>query len=231
MKDMITGVTTRVSTDSSGGQGNDFSFATTISADGRFVAFESNASNLVDGDTNGVRDIFMKDMITGVTTRVSTSSSGGEGNSTSYGAAVSADGRFVAFQSSASNLVDGDTNARRDVFIKELTKLGVQQMSGMVVSNRASAGVTLGLVKRYRNELLQYRSNIGASTLRIQSFASNLGVSSENFRSAESRIVDADIAAEAAESIRLQILRQSATSLLRQANLAPQIALDLLRNA
>ena len=60
---------------------------------------------------------------------------------------------------------------------------------------------------------------------------SNLGISSENFKSAESRIVDADIAAEAAESLRLQILRQSATSLLRQANLAPQIALDLLRNA
>ena len=109
--DRQTGATERVSVDSAGNEGNDASGVTTaISADGRFVAFGSAASNLVPADTNGQLDIFVHDLQTGTTERVSVDSAGAEGNGESIGPAISADGRFVAFGSWASNLVPGDTN-------------------------------------------------------------------------------------------------------------------------
>jgi len=119
IKDTLTGVTTRVSTSSAGVQGGGDSFVSAISADGRYVAFSSDATNLVAGDTNGTSDAFIKDTLTGVTTRVSTSSAGGEGNSSSNVSAISADGRYVAFSSDATNLVAGDTNGTYDAFIKD----------------------------------------------------------------------------------------------------------------
>ncbi|MEZ4512377.1 MAG: thrombospondin type 3 repeat-containing protein [Chloroflexota bacterium] len=117
--DRQTGATSRVSVGSSGSQGNHFSFSPSISGDGRFVAFESYASNLVSGDTNGVPDIFVHDRQTGATSRISVNSSGSQGNSFSIFPSISSDGRFVAFQSGASNLVSGDTNGRPDVFVAE----------------------------------------------------------------------------------------------------------------
>lgn len=112
--------TERVSVDSSGAQANGLSDHPTISADGRFVAFEgANASNLVPSDTNGVADVFVRDRQLGTTERVSVDSAGGQSNSGSAFAAISADGRFVAFQSVASNLVPGDTNSQIDVFVHD----------------------------------------------------------------------------------------------------------------
>jgi hypothetical protein len=83
------------------------------------VAFYSEAANLVSGDTNGSADIFVHDRQTGATTRVSVDSAGNQGNSHSYYPAISADGRYVAFSSDASNLVLGDTNGIRDVFVHD----------------------------------------------------------------------------------------------------------------
>ncbi len=117
--DRQTGATTRVSVDSSGGQGNDTSYLPSISADGRFVAFGSLARNLVPGDTNGYTDVFVHDRQIGTTTLVSVDSSGGQGNDTSYDPSISADGRLVAFASYATNLVPGDTNRRLDVFVHD----------------------------------------------------------------------------------------------------------------
>jgi Tol biopolymer transport system component len=119
VRDRQTGVTTRVSVTSDGTQGNGSSYAPAISADGRYVAFESSASNLVSGDTNGFGDVFVRDRQTGVTTRVSVASDGTQGDSGSYAPAVSADGRYVAFASPASNLVSGDTNGFGDVFVHD----------------------------------------------------------------------------------------------------------------
>ena len=92
---------TRVSVDSAGNQANDSSVNPSISADGRFVAFESNASNIVPGDTNSTRDIFVVDTLTNTTTRVSVDSAGNQANDSSVNPSISADGRFVAFESNA----------------------------------------------------------------------------------------------------------------------------------
>ena len=116
--DRQTGITTRVSVDSDGMQVNDPSASPSISLDGRYVAFESIASNLVAGDTNGSQDIFVHDRQTGITTRVSVDSNGMQVNDPSASPSISLDGRYVAFESIASNLVEGDTNGSQDVFVR-----------------------------------------------------------------------------------------------------------------
>ena len=137
VRDRQTGETTRVSLDSAGSQGNGTSWTPSISADGRFVAFHSLASNLVPGDTNGWDDVFVHDRQTGETTRVSVDSSGVQGDGDSRFAFISADGRFVAYHSNASNLVPGDTNGSLDVFAhdrqsgeRELVSLGSSGTQG-----------------------------------------------------------------------------------------------------
>jgi Tol biopolymer transport system component len=110
---------TRVSVASDGTQGDDASFRTSISGHGRLVAFSSDASNLVPGDTNEQEDVFVHDRWTGVTERVSVASDGAQGNGKASGPSISAEGRFVAFGSLASNLVPGDTNGQEDVFVHD----------------------------------------------------------------------------------------------------------------
>lgn len=103
-----------------------------ISADGRYVTFFSNSPNLVAGDTNGTRDIFIRDLLLGTTERVSVNSDEGQGTSSgytplfseSYAPAISANGRFVTFFSDANNLVLDDTNSANDVFVRDL-QLGI----------------------------------------------------------------------------------------------------------
>lgn len=113
------GATSRVSVGPDSVQGNNRSQEPSISANGRFVAFESDASNLVVGDTNGVTDIFVHDRQTGTTSRVSIKTGGTQGNGNSYAPSISADGRYVAFESDASNLVDNDTNGLSDIFVHD----------------------------------------------------------------------------------------------------------------
>lgn len=117
--DRETGQQRRVSVASNGTAGNDWSFLGQISADGRFVCFTSFASNLVPGDSNGTVDAFVHDRQTGQTTRVSVSSAGQQGNGPSGAYAISADGRFVAIASHATNLVQGDTNGSMDAFVHD----------------------------------------------------------------------------------------------------------------
>ncbi|PKN44253.1 MAG: hypothetical protein CVU59_12115, partial [Deltaproteobacteria bacterium HGW-Deltaproteobacteria-17] len=119
-KDMVAGDTVRVSTDPSGGQAAGTSQSAAISSDGRYVAFESGAANLVAGDTNIATDVFRKDLVTGETLRVSTDSTGAQSNALSRGAAINSDGRYVLFRSGATNLVAGDTGVADDVFRKDL---------------------------------------------------------------------------------------------------------------
>jgi uncharacterized repeat protein (TIGR01451 family) len=114
------GNTTRVSVGSGGVEANNYSGSPNLSADGRFVAFVSDADNLVLGDNNGFRDVFVHDRQTHATTRINVNSNGAEANKdSSPPPAISADGRFVAFVSKADNLVPGDNNGKYDVFVHD----------------------------------------------------------------------------------------------------------------
>jgi len=106
-----------VSVSSDGQQGDLASSGPFLSTDARYVAFASDATNLVPGDSNAWSDVFLHDRWTGRTWRVSTDLLGNESNEWSGVPSISADGRFVAFRSGASNLVPGDTNGVGDVFI------------------------------------------------------------------------------------------------------------------
>jgi hypothetical protein len=127
--DRTTGVTERVSVSSSGIQGNFLSLWPALSADGRYVAFTSYATNLVSGDTNGQIDVFVHDRQTGATERVSVDSSGNQGDDFSIYPSLSSDGRFVAFRSLATNLVAGDTNSAEDVFVRDRTSKVTERVS------------------------------------------------------------------------------------------------------
>jgi Tol biopolymer transport system component len=117
--DRQTEQTERVSIASDGTQGNQDSYWPALSADGRYVAFHSTASNLVADDTNDSEDVFVHDRQTGQTERVSISSDGTEANERSYQPAISADGRYVAFYTLATNLVPGDTNGVVDILVHD----------------------------------------------------------------------------------------------------------------
>jgi Tol biopolymer transport system component len=118
--DRQTGQTSRVSVASDGTESDGSSGASTISADGRYIAFVSDASNLIsDGSVYGIFDAFVHDRQTGQTSLVSVASDGTKGNQPSYRADISADGRYIAFDSHASNLVNDDTNNWEDVFVHD----------------------------------------------------------------------------------------------------------------
>ena len=124
LHDQASGVTARISVSSAGRQANGPSSFATISADGRYVAFQSMASNLVKGDTNRMSDVFVRDLATGKTTRISVNSRGRQARCNlsyceSTEPALSAHGRYVAFESSATNLVPHDTNRLGDVFVRD----------------------------------------------------------------------------------------------------------------
>jgi Tol biopolymer transport system component len=129
VRDRMLGTTEVVSVSSAGAQGDADSACPSISADGRYIAFQSDAADLVEGDTNGVWDVFVHDRLTGETDRVSISSAGTEGNGNSYDPSISADGRYVAFPSCASNLVESDTNGSPDVFVHDRQTGGTERVS------------------------------------------------------------------------------------------------------
>jgi Tol biopolymer transport system component len=119
VRDRQAGTTTLASSDNSGNQGNGDSFYPSISADGRYVAFQSDATNLVPGGTSGSQ-IFIRDRQANTTTLASSDNSGNQGNDDSFSASINADGRYVAFYSTATNLVPGDTNGKVDAFVRGL---------------------------------------------------------------------------------------------------------------
>jgi len=119
VRDRQSGTTERVSVDASGGEADGASLAPWISADGRYVAFESTATDLVAGGGNGMLGIFVRDRQSGTNERVSVAPNGAEANTICFLTSMSPDGRFVVFYSRADNLVPGDTNGREDVFLRD----------------------------------------------------------------------------------------------------------------
>ena len=131
VRDRLTGQVQRVSVNAAGIPANDYAGGPSISADGRFVAFWSNATNLVPGDMNNQPDIFVHDRVSGSTELVTVSSSGVQANNwPSDDVSISADGRFVAFGSVADNLVSSDLgNRRHDIFVRDRQKKETQMVS------------------------------------------------------------------------------------------------------
>ncbi|WP_304608569.1 S-layer family protein [Inquilinus sp. Marseille-Q2685] len=168
LRDTLTGTTTLISTATGGTQGNNVSSVAAVTDDGRYVFFNSSATNLVGGDTNGGLDVFMRDTQTGVTTRVSTASDGSQANGASQNVDVTGDGAFVGFQSTATNLVAGDGNGFSDVFVKNLATGAVTRVS--VADNEAEAN---------GNSLVARLSDDG-NRVSFVSTASNLTVNDSN---------------------------------------------------
>ena len=155
VRDIAAQTTERVSVSSDEVQANGRSRSRTqgsISADGRYVVFESDASNLVAGDT-GMVDIFVRDRTLGTTERVSVNASGGQASGSSTSAAISADGNFVAFLSDATDLVADaayggpDTNGKTDVFVRDLVNDMTYRVS--LANDGAEANGNSGTVNFY----------------------------------------------------------------------------------
>ncbi len=123
--------TERVSVSSSGeeAKGGSYTYFPSVSYDGRFVVFMSDANDLVPGDVNNHWDVFVRDRDAKITRRVSTTYDGKDGNGPSLHAVISGDGHTVAFNSSANNLVQGDRNEVEDVFAYDLRKGMISRIS------------------------------------------------------------------------------------------------------
>jgi len=129
--DRVLGTTKRVSVITGGGEANDDSFEPSLSSDGKFIAFSSDATNLVGNDTNGVEDIFVHEIATGITTRVSVATNGTEATFRSLEPSISSNGQFVTFKSEDPNIAAGDANdavpgvnTRWDVFLRDRSGSG-----------------------------------------------------------------------------------------------------------
>jgi Tol biopolymer transport system component len=138
LRDRTNGTTTLVSINLAGtGGGNGDSIPIELSTNGQFALFESTASDLVPGDTNNVTDVFVRDLVNGTNILVSIGADGGCANGTSGESAMTSNGRYVAFASTASNLVPGDTNGFRDIFVRDLqngttVRVSTDALAGMV---------------------------------------------------------------------------------------------------
>ncbi|MGO8701871.1 MAG: hypothetical protein ACLQVY_29670 [Limisphaerales bacterium] len=121
LRDRQAAITTLISINAAGtGGGNGNSWPSALSTDGRFALFQSDASDLVAGDTNKATDIFLRDVLSGTTLLVSVSTNGSAANGPSREASMTPDGRYVAFVSAASNLVAGDSNLIADIFVRDI---------------------------------------------------------------------------------------------------------------
>ena len=155
VRDRQTGTTERVSVELGRRAGRRRQLSSpSISADGRFVAFTSDATNLVPGDTNGTHDVFVRDRQRARPSGSASSSSGAQANWRQRQPGDLGDGRFVAFESDATNLVPGDTNGVSDVFVRDRKTGTTQRVS-----------VELGGVQGERRQLRARRSRrTGASS-------------------------------------------------------------------
>jgi Tol biopolymer transport system component len=146
LRDTVAGTITRVNLSTGGAQANGASDSPAVSDDGRFIAFQSFAGTLTAGVFNGSSNVFVHDRQTGVTSLVSVSHSGAVSHGPSTSPSISGDGTLIAFESLSSDLVDSDTNAAKDVFVRNLTTnttVLVSRIPGGVLGNLASSAPAL----------------------------------------------------------------------------------------
>ncbi|MGH8972346.1 MAG: TolB family protein, partial [Acidimicrobiia bacterium] len=137
LHELASGTTTLVSTTSDRRTGNGDSDRPSISGDGRFVAFNSIASNLAGNDSNAKYDVFVRDMQTGQTTRQSVDAAGAQANNGSLSPSISSDGRWVSFSSTATNLITGQDGGIEDVYLKDLATGAVTRVSSATGGGQA----------------------------------------------------------------------------------------------
>jgi len=169
VRDLVLGTTTLVSVALGGGAADGISWVPSISADGRYVAFQSAATNLVPGDRNHTADIFVRDLVAATTTRVSVDTDGGDPDDISSSATISSDGRYVSFASLATDLVAGDGNRKEDVFVRDMvagTTTRVSVDTGGGDANDSSSGPSVSTSGRF---------------VAFSSFASDLVLGDQNF--------------------------------------------------
>ena len=150
--DVATGVTTCVSVTPDGVPGNDFSTQPSLNADGRFIAFVSNANNLGPTDTNTMQDIYLRDTMLNTTTLVSVNDDGVIGDNYSYQPWISADGRYVVFGSAADNLTSDVTNGNENIFMRDTmlnTTTLISQSTDGVIGNGYSYTSMISASGRY----------------------------------------------------------------------------------
>ncbi|MDP2181382.1 MAG: calcium-binding protein [Actinomycetota bacterium] len=143
VRDMQSNETTLASQSTAGVKGNDYSNNASLSADGRYVAFFSNANNLVPGDTNGRQDVFVRDLQLGVTTRVSVGPASEQGNGHSFYPKISKDGTKVAFITYATTFAADDTSSQADIYIKTLAGGAIERVNVKPDGGESSAEVAL----------------------------------------------------------------------------------------
>jgi Tol biopolymer transport system component len=162
VRDRLTGTLERVSTASNGAQSDGDAHDPALSGDGRYVVFWSLASNLVAGDTNNAADVFLKDRVSGATTRISRGWNGAQAAGGSGTPAITRDGRYIAFSSDATNIVQGDVNGQSDLFVFDRA-LGTAELA-----SRSSAGVQADQVSGWPS------LSDDARSVAFESFATNL---------------------------------------------------------
>lgn len=157
LRDVVSHVTERINVSSTGEQANQNSGEPDMSANGRYVAFDSYASNLVSNDSNSDQDIFVRDRQLGTAERVSVATGGGEAHGFSDQAQISDDGRYVAFMSYAGDLVQGDNNGFEDIFVHDRTTNSTIRVS--VASDGAPAnGLSRGAEFSSNGRVVSFRS-------------------------------------------------------------------------
>lgn len=248
------GKTTLISKSSDGNSGNGGdSFNASISNDGRYIAFASSADNLVENDNNGVADIFRYDTHTGVLERISEGYNGNESDGdsgTSIGISnspisLSGDGRYVTFGSQATNLIAGSTSGINHVYLYDSQKPIEEETSPYEILNPINsrllrlcdvnvttfddAQIAMELADVSLRDLDKTRSNIGSVQNQLQSTISNITNTQFNATASESSIRDVDFADESRNLSRLQILSESGTFALAQANKSKENLISLLK--
>lgn len=157
VRNIQTGVVTRVSVSSTGVEGGGYTSEVVISADGQWAAFIDESDNLVPGDSGWIRDVFLHELSSGITTRVSVDSLGVAGDARSEGVAISANGRYVVFHSQATNLVAADTNGVEDVFLHDRIAGTTERISGGLLGVEAN-GLSMGPYISPDGRFITYRS-------------------------------------------------------------------------
>lgn len=158
VRDRWRGTTERVSVDDAGAGADGFSYSRSISRDGRYVAFDSSASNLPGGTDLSRSNAYVRDLRSGTTRLVSAGAGGGPADDSSFEPSISRDGRYVAFRSYASNLVPGDTNERADVFVRDL-RCGTVRRASVGEDGTQSDGSSLAPVLTADGRYVAYSSD------------------------------------------------------------------------